>query len=299
VVRVALLAVVVGGTAAIGADAPKPTGFLENSTIDELSGLAVSHRDPTMLWGHNDSGDGPVLYRIGPDGEDLGSVVIPEAKAGDWEEMAAFDDARGPALLVGDIGDDFALRTFSTLYAIRDGGRGEGTRLLWKLPYRYADGPRDCEAFIVDSVRREIILITKRDRPPRLYRLPLPDRSGDDDHPAVAEFLGVLPDWPSATLKQRLRAPMASYFRYAPTAFAMSRDGLTGVLVTPHDGYLYRRAPQEPWFAALQRRPQVMPLPRFRQIEAAAISDDGRWLFVGSEGEPASFARVALPPAVP
>ena len=33
---------------------------LASKDLDELSGLAVSHADGSLLWGHNDTGGGPV-----------------------------------------------------------------------------------------------------------------------------------------------------------------------------------------------------------------------------------------------
>jgi hypothetical protein len=238
-----------------------------------------------------------VLYRIGLNGEDLGSVTVPDAQAGDWEDIAAFDDAGGPALLIGDIGDNFSLRKTSTLYAVRDGGRDEGVRLLWKLPFRYADGTRDCEALAVDPIRREILLITKRDKPPRIYRLPLPDQPPRGEQ--IARFAGELPNLLPLKTDERLRAPLASPFYNSPTAFDVSRDGLAAVVVTPRDAYLYRRSPLESWADALQRPGQVIGLPRFSEIEAGALSADGRWLYIGSEGRPAPFARIELPPGSP
>eukprot|EP01035_Chromulina_nebulosa_P023316 gene23316-30224_t len=100
-------------------DAPR----VASPALDELSGLAVSHADPDLLWGHNDSGAGPDLYRIGIHGEDLGSVHIAGVQAIDWEDIAAFDWQGKPALLIADTGDNTAKRKSVTLYAVSDPGR--------------------------------------------------------------------------------------------------------------------------------------------------------------------------------
>jgi hypothetical protein len=275
--------------AALGAD----TLELANPDIDELSGLAVSHADATLLWGHNDTGGGRRLYRIGLNGEDLGSVRVVGADSSDWEDIAAFDDDGGPALLIADTGDNFALRSWPALYAVRDPGRRGEPVLLWRLDFRYPDGAHDCEAVAVDPRDRAILLVTKREAPPRLYRLPLPQ--GAPPARQTAEFLGEVAGLPPMpTLRQRLTAPFA-FLRDSPAALDISRDGLAAVLVTGRQAYVYRRATGMDWAAALARTPVAVPLPDFKQIEAAALTKDGRELIVGSEGRPGRLARIALP----
>ena len=271
---------------------------LANRHLDELSGLALSRADPSVLWGHNDTGAGPVLYRIGPRGEDLGRVLLPDAGATDWEDIAAFEDAGGPALLVGDVGDNFAIRSFVTLYAVRDAGRGE-PHLLWRLDFEYPDGPRDCEAIGVDPVSRSILLVSKRDVPQRLYRLALPEQPPKTRQ--VAEFLGEIGPLPVPTLGEKIRVPLSVNYAHAPTALDVSRDGATAVLVTQRHAYVYRRDRNTSWAQAFRVPAAVIPLPRLGQIEAAALSADSRELVIGSEGQPGRpdrpgrLARAALP----
>lgn len=289
-----LLPLLLASGAALAAD---PVD-LANRQLDELSGLALSRADASVLWGHNDTGSGPVLYRIGARGEDLGAVLLPDAGATDWEDIAAFEDSGGPALLVGDVGDNFALRPFVTLYAVHDAGRG-APHLLWRMDFEYADGARDCEAIAVDPATRSILLVSKRDSPPRLYRLALPQQPPKTRQ--VAEFLGEIGPLPDPTLGERLRAPMAAHFTHAPTALDISRDGLTAVLVTQRHAYVYRRGRDAPWAQAFRAPVAAIPLPALGQIEAATLSADGRELVIGSEGRPGRpdrpgrLARVALP----
>ena len=270
--------------AAFVAVAPGQAGSLGSPSIDELSGLTVSRRDPSILWGHNDSGSAPILYRIGIDGQDLGSVGLPDATENDWEDIAAFNDARGPALLVADTGDNFSLGGIVTLYAVRDPGRGDDADPLWRLDFRFPDGAHDCEAVAVDESARQIVMVSKRDTPPRIYTLPLPDHSPRE--PQVARYAG-----PLAGLK-----PGPRRWRQSPSAFSISADGRTAVVLTLGNAYVYRRRRDEPWTAALMRgNPAVLSLPGFAQAEAAALSADGRELFVGSEGSPAPYARIPVP----
>lgn len=286
--RLAVLLLACG--AALGAPAGNVPIELASPDIDELSGLAVSRADATLLWGHNDTGGGQRLYRIGFDGADLGSVRIAGTQSSDWEDIAAFDDAGGPALLIADTGDNFELRSFATLYAVRDPGRRGTPALLWRLDFRYPDGARDCEAVAVDPADRVILLVTKRDARPRLYRLPLPE--APPRAPQTAEFLGEVAGLPPGP--GPLTVPF-SRFRDSPTALDIARDGRSAVLVSSRHAYVFRRAPGASWAQAFAGAPVAVDLPRLDQVEAVALSADGRELVVGSEGRPGRLARIALP----
>jgi hypothetical protein len=282
--------------AAILGALPTQTLTLPNPDIDELSGLTVSRRDATLLWGHNDSGSRPLLYRIGLHGEDLGRVWVPDAVENDWEDIAAYTDARGPALLIADTGNNFAMDQNVTLYAVLDPGRGEDATPLWRLDFSYPDGPRDCEAMAVDEARQQVLLVSKRESPPHLSALPLP--ASAPRQPLTARDLGPLPGLARVTLAQRVEAPDGGRFDQSPTAMTISADGRTAVLLTPRTAYLYRRGGNRTWPETLLRGPDsVYPLPRLRQIEAGALSADGRHLYIGSEGSPAPFAHLRLPAA--
>lgn len=285
--RVALL--LLAASAAVAAPAvTEGLADVANPDLDELSGLAVSRADPGVLWGHNDTGGGAVLYRLAPDGADLGALAVEGARANDWEDIAAFEHAGAPALLIADTGDNLAARGDAVLYAVSDPGRAGAPALLWRLRFRFPGGARDCEAVAVDMARREILLVSKRDEPPELFRLPLPERVPAG--PLVAERLGTIP-LPAPTLAERL----VRRFAHMPTALDISRDGATAVLVTPRHAYLYRRAPAASWVEAFARPAAVIELPPLRQVEAVALSPDARELVVGSEGRPGRLARIALP----
>lgn len=287
--RFALVAALAAG-AALAGDVVE----VANRDLDELSGLAVSRRDATVLWGHNDTGGGAVLYRIGPSGEDLGGFPVEGARAYDWEDIAAFEHDGAPALLVADTGDNFALRSEASLYAVSDPGREGAPALLWRLRFRYPDGARDCEAAAVDMAAREVLLVSKRDARPRLYRVPLPQRTPQGVQ--TAEFLGEVGGLPEPAASLGTLLAWLSPYRDSPTALAVSRDGLTAVLVTYRRAYLYRREPSMGWAKAFEKPVASLQLPPgLDQVEAAALSPDGRELIVGSEGSPARFARIALP----
>ena len=85
-------------------------GALENSKIDEASGISSSKNNPDLVWIHNDSGDLAKVYGVGLDGSYLGTVRLKGAIARDWEDMCI---GPGPEdntdyLYIGDIGDNFS-----------------------------------------------------------------------------------------------------------------------------------------------------------------------------------------------
>jgi hypothetical protein len=271
------------------------TPLVANPLLDELSGLAVSHADPTFLWAHNDSGDGPNLFRVGLAGEDLGRVTIEGAKAVDWEDIATFDWQGQPAVLIGDIGDNHAHHQHSTLYAVNDPGRSGTPKLLWKLKFEYPDGPRDCESLAVDPVDHLILLLSKRDFPPRLYALPMPSDAAAIPERSTARFLGTVETIPEPVLGDLAQPLYLGILSSLPTAMDISQDGSFAVVVTYGDAYRYRRQPGQPWITVFAQTPQRIPLPHLKQTEAGAISADGHSLFVSTEQRPTPLVRVPLP----
>lgn len=284
----------------LGACASQPlagTPMVANPLLDELSGLAVSHADPGLLWAHNDSGDGPNLFRVGLAGEDYGRVTVEGAQAVDWEDIAAFDWQGQPAILIGDVGDNHARHDHSTLYAVSDPGRSGVPKRLWTLQFRYPDGPRDCESVAVDPVDGVVLLLSKRDFPPRLYALPLPTDASPPPAMSTARYLGKVETIPEPTLDALAQPLYLGILSSLPTAMDVSRDGRFAVVTTYGDAYLYRRQPGQPWIAAFAQTPLRIPLPHLRQTEAGAIAADGRSLFVSSEKRPTPLVRVPLPAA--
>lgn len=269
---------------------------VQNPDLDELSGLALSHADPKLLWAHNDSGDGPYLFRLGLNGEDLGKLSVPGARNVDWEDIAAFDWQGQPALLVGDVGDNRARRDHLTLYAVSDPGLGKELRLLWQLDFRYPDGARDCEALGVDQAGGSIILVSKREPRPHVYRLPLPQSAPAPGTMLLASKLGEIGNIPPPGLADIVEDPVYGHDRSWVTALDIARSGRFAVLVTYKDAYLYRHAPGQDWAEVFQAAPVPIDLPQLRQTEAGAIGADERELYISSETRPTPLIQVPLPP---
>jgi hypothetical protein len=235
--------------------------------VVESSGLAASPRHAGVLWTHNDSGDAARLFAIGRDGRVLATLRLAGVEARDWEAMAVGRDDRGaPALLVGDIGDNQGVWPSVTVYRVAEPARlGGATVRAERYRLRYADGPRDAEALLVDPRGNRLYVASKDDAGGGLYQAP-------------AELRGD-----RVNLLRRVGRVPAQV-----TDGAFAPDGRTLVLRDYRAAHVY---------AASGRRLATVPLPPQPQGESIAFSRDGRDLLAGSEGAGSEVWRVPLPAA--
>jgi hypothetical protein len=298
--RLLALGLVLAIPACVAAPArPQKTTVL-HPALSELSGLTRSLATPDWLWAHNDSGDSARLFRVGLDGRDGGIVAVPQATAIDWEDIAAFRWQGEPALLIGDIGDNRGVRSAVTVFAVADpGASGSKAPLLWQRNFRYPDGPRDAEGLAVDPLNGDILILSKRDNPPVIYRLPALATPPAPGTVETAERLGLVRHIPAPTVLDLTQDPIFGRLRHWPTAFDIAPDGLSAIVTTYKDAYRYRRQADEGWASAFARAPEVIDLPQWKQTEAGAFTADGRQFCAGSE-QHAGFACLPLsetPPA--
>ena len=286
---VALVVAVAGcGTALMTKD-PRPpvvgepviAGKLENPKISEASGLASSRLYPGLLWAINDGGDDPLLYAIGVDGADLGAFRVEGASNFDWEALASFRWQDTAYLLIADVGDNWEQRQTVTLYVVKEPlitasglDNGRIAAIAWQIRFTYEDGPQDCEAVAVDAAMQRVFLLSKRKFTPVLYELAL--QPVDQNTIAVAHHLTEVP-----------------HFNW-PTAMDLSPDGLSAVVLTYNNGYLFRRRQNENWANAFQRKPQRLRFDRLFQQEAVSFGFYGKSVFVTSERAPAPLVRIDL-----
>ena len=267
---------------------PTTAGQMAEPRNLETSGLAVSTRTPGLLWTHNASGGEPVLFALNTDGSLRGSVRLQGVVNRDWEDVAAFTLDGRAWLMAAEIGDNFAKHAQSALHVVAepDAGQLDPAKPLGMLPaytinFIYEDGPRDCEAVAVDVRERAVYLLTKRDRPNRLYRLPL--AAAPADQPAVAHFIGHAWEFPQPDVLQRLSPMLSVAFAGWPTAMNFLPDG-SGAFVLTYGGlYYFPRAAGESWAAALARPAQVLPEFSLPQAEALAVTPDAAEIYIASE----------------
>jgi hypothetical protein len=241
---------------------------LQDPRILESSGLALSRRHRAVLWTHNDSGGAPQLYGVGSDGRTLATLTLARVEARDWEAMAAGRDDRGrAALFVGDIGDNNGVWPEVAVYRVTEPARlGDATVAAVRYRLRYADGPRDAEALLVDPRSNRLYVATKDPDGGGLYRAPPRLRT---DQVNLLRRVARVP-------------PVVTDGAFAP-------DGRGFVLRDYQSAYVY---------SAPGRRVGELPLPPQYQGESITVSADGHSVLVGSEGPASEVWRVPLPPAI-
>jgi hypothetical protein len=259
-------------TLAIGASVCEPyqtvsvAGTVESTALVETSGIAASRTAPGVIWAHNDSGDNPNIYAIGPEGEDLGSFTIDGAVAFDWEDVAIGPgpDPDRSYLYVGDIGDNFRIRQGQiTVYRVLE---PEPASMAALIPAEDAitlhspDGPHDFEAlFVADE---SIYVATKDQETTLVYRTASPiDGATSLDLELVATLdLGA-----------------------EVTAADVSWDGSVVAFRGYSTVWMWHRDPGMTIGQALTAAPCTVPSPDEIQGEALAFLSDGSIITV-SEG---------------
>lgn len=270
------------------------TGWLASDEIMEASGMQASHVRVGDFFVHNDEGE-PILYAIDESGTDLGSILIVPAKNKDWEDITSVPFADGRWIAVGDIGDNKAKRKSIKLYFVEDPSTGEHDRYSGRLDLKhslsltYPDGPRDCEAMAYDPQGDQILLLTKRDKPARLYAVDL--ETALTEAKAELKFLGTITKLRPPTSSDRFHWGGKTDFISQPTGLDISTDGMEAAVITYRSLYRFRRDPGEDWLSALQRKPDEVVGPPSIQNEAIAYSVDGKGIYVTTEKKPSPVFR--------
>ncbi len=279
---------------------PETIGRIESPLVNESSGLALSHRDSTLLWTNNDSGGEPVLYALGTNGRTRGAVRIAGVTNYDWEDVSSFELDGRTYLLVAETGDNFAKRQDCVLYIIAEPDpallspdRELTATVAWRIPVRYPGGPRDCESVAVNIRERLVYLISKRTSPPVVYTLPLDPADGPTPEAKPITDLAGIPQ-PTGPVSL-VDAPWGRY-RAWPVSFDISADGTRAVVLTYGEPYIYERHEGETWAQAFARAPQQLGAHKLAQAEAVCFAPGARSVLVTTEGNNPPILRYFLQP---
>jgi len=241
---------------------------LADPRIVESSGLALSRRHPGVVWTHNDSGDQARLFAVGSDGRTRAVLTLAGVEARDWEAVAAGRDGRGrPALFAGDIGDNNGVWPEVAVYRVTEPAvLRDATVPAVRYRLRYADGPHDAEALLIDPRSNRLYVATKAQVGGGLYQAP----SHLDPH-------GI------NVLHRITRVP--------PVV-------TDGAFLPSGRGFVLRDYQQAHVYTGPGRRVGSFDLPLQFQGESLTVSSDGRSLLVGSEGPGSELWRVPLPASI-
>ncbi len=237
---------------------------IENSSINESSGLACSTRDKKILWTHNDSGHMPIIYALDIKGKDIATFHLDDIPSYDWEDMDAFEYQGKHYLLIADTGDNRGMRWDYRIHIIPEPKlkkkTGKTIVPAWTIIFEYEDGHSyDVESVAVDRQRQKIILLTKRTNHTYMFELPLKPKDTDKLQLAVktGEFKDII----------------------HPSALDISADGkLMSINTYRRIHRFYRTSPEKKW-----RYKNSLKYKKLFQPEAMCLRKDEKYYYVTSE----------------
>lgn len=233
-------------------------GPLALPELPESSGLAVSVRNPGLVWSHNDSGNDAVLFGIDAAGAVRARVRLP-IRARDWEDVSTARCAAGDCIYAGDIGDNQRNRASIQIYRVPEPAAADTvTAAPDVLTATYADGPHNSEGMFVAG---DAIFVVTRDLPATVYRAAIPSAG-------------------SATITLQ---PIARLGLNPVTDAEAFRDGTSVIVRTAREIALYRtadllRGTATPYFR--------MSIDGLRESQGEGVALDGNVIYLSSEGRP-------------
>jgi hypothetical protein len=278
---------------------PTVMGRVQETELNEISGVVESRRAPGVFLVHNDSGDSPRLFAINLQGELLAELQLETVPI----LIDAEDIALGPApgsgwfVYLGDTGNNFASmgvgipRRKAVLHRFAEpelaaGWRGAQVpiRDVYPIVLTFPDGARDVEAFVIDPLSGDLFMIGKQfDGRSQIFSASADTlAAGGGELRVELELVFGRGDLPGSTM---------------PTAAAISRDGRSIVIRTYSAAFLFRRQPGEALPAALRRTPRQLPTAREQQGEALGFAHDDAAFVTISEGVKPAIYCTLLPQA--
>ena len=134
---------------------PASLATFTHQSLMEISGIAVSLKNPGIVWTHNDSGNAAALIAVAFNGDIKATVNLVGAVNTDWEDMALLPCNQEECLYIADIGDNALQRTDYAILRLVEpdlSGQTDGAVInieAWeRFPITYGDGlSHNAEAF--------------------------------------------------------------------------------------------------------------------------------------------------------
>ncbi len=248
-------------------------GKVKHPSLQELSGIVPSVANPNCFWVHNDSGDDAHIYLIDSAANLLCTYILEGITAKDFEEIGWMMRDGKYHLIVGDIGDNRSKRKHVAFHVFAEPiwQKGEKQATVTHLDsYQvvYPDGPRDAEAFFVDPLTDQLILISKRDFHVHVYS---------------ADFLQKHSTYDAATSKPYLLKKEIELPLFFVTAADISSNGQDILIKNLTSIYHWKRKPAQSVVAALRTSFNEIPYAPEPQGEGIAFDRDGRSFYTISE----------------
>jgi len=261
-------------------------GVVAAEAGNEISGVAASIDNPSVLWVHGDSGNGETLWAINSKGALLGAYTLPGIKTLDCEGIAIGPGPRSGVCYVywGDIGDNAENRSQIAVYRFPEPSVSltqsiEPVRRMLSdvvtVKLKYPDGPHNAESLMVDPIEGDLFVGTKTKRKTRFYRA------------ARADLLE----------RREIQLTLAAEIDFDIASDASISPSGAEILVRQEDfAWLVRRLPGQSVADALSVRPVEVPVigtPAEPNGEAIGFDGSGQGYFTISEGsrQPLNYFR--------
>lgn len=268
---------------------PQITGTIASSDVNESSGLAASKCQPNVLWSHNDSDAGPMIYAFDLRGAHLGAWKLPHALNKDWEDMAAVKDKDGNCYLyIGEIGNNRRTKGEFRVYRVKEPVVSTGTASSSKkkpitadeadwMKWSYADTRQDAETLLVHPFTGEIYILTKSfTGAARVYKL---DPDFESGRTGTAKRIA---DFSTSGIPNGL-----------VTGGSISPDGKRVIICDYFSGYELTLPDAVSDFDEIwKQKPVVVDLGERKQGEAVSYSADGNSIFATSEKKNSPIIQV-------
>jgi hypothetical protein len=229
-----------------------------NPIINEISGIADSKANEGYLWGQEDSGNPPQLYLINHGGAVQKKIYIKGATNRDWEDMSL----SGTDIFIAETGDNNLAYSEYSFYKFPEPlSTIDTVQNVDNIRFKYADGPHDAEAFLVDPVSKDIYIITKRDNPSKIFKLAYPYSLTSLN---TATEVGILP-------------------YSGVVSAAISTDGKEIIIKLYPAIFYYKRVAGETIEQALQKTYTTLPYKMEPLGEAVGFSTDNSGFYTLSE----------------
>lgn len=244
-------------------------GKLEQSEINEVSGLTASVANGRHFWTHNDSGDKARIFLIDDSARYKATYYLQGVTAHDWEEIGMMERGGRQYVIVGDIGDNRGQRPYVAMHVIEEPVANVGVPSVDTIPteqirtfiLRYEDGPRDAESFFFDPIDQQLYVISKRELKVGVYSTALPENPVDT---LILRKVGGLP-------------------QTFMTSAAISPDGTEVLMKNLLNVFYWRRKAGESVPDMLSRPALKLPYQPEPQGEALAFARDGTGYYTLSE----------------
>lgn len=243
---------------------------MANQTYDELSGLAPGHKNPGLLYTHEDSNNGNEVYVTNAKGDDLGKIVLDGVSNRDWEdiECGPGPDAGKNYIYVAEIGDNDAAYRSVSVYRFEepDLSTANAQTVVHVTPqamqFVYPTGAVNAETLMLDPLTKDLYIATKQNGRSTLY---------------VARY-------PQSTTTTTTLTALANFPFDLLTAGDISPDGSEILIRNTGQVWYWKRQSGEAVVTAMLRKPMDAPYARNEhQGESVCFASDAGGYFTVSE----------------